>query len=55
MNAFSSEDIREGLVAVINLKIPEPQFEGQTKSKLGNNEIKGIVDSWTFACLGHIL
>ncbi len=50
-DAFSSEDIREGLVAIINLKVPEPQFEGQTKTKLGNNEIKGIVDSWTFAFL----
>ena len=50
-DAFSSEDIREGLVAIINLKIPEPQFEGQTKAKLGNNDIKGIVDSWTFAFL----
>ena len=50
-DAFSSEDIREGLVAIINLKVPEPQFEGQTKTKLGNNDIKGIVDSWTFAFL----
>jgi DNA gyrase subunit B len=50
-DAFSSEDIREGLVAVINLKVPEPQFEGQTKTKLGNNDIKGIVDSWTFTFL----
>lgn len=48
---FSSEDIREGLVAIINMKVPEPQFEGQTKSKLGNNDVKGIVDSWTFAFL----
>ncbi|OQA35763.1 MAG: DNA gyrase subunit B [Candidatus Dependentiae bacterium ADurb.Bin331] len=48
---FSSEDVREGLVCVINIKVPEPQFEGQTKTKLGNNEIKGIVDSWTFAAL----
>jgi len=48
---FSSEDVREGLVCVISLKIPEPQFEGQTKTKLGNNDIKGIVDSWTFAYL----
>lgn len=45
---FSSEDVREGLVAVINIKVPEPQFEGQTKGKLGNSEVKGIVDSWTF-------
>ncbi len=49
--AFSSEDVREGLVGVINLKVPEPQFEGQTKTKLGNNELKGVVDSWTFAYL----
>lgn len=48
---FSSEDVREGLVCVISLKIPEPQFEGQTKTKLGNSDIKGIVDSWTFAYL----
>jgi DNA gyrase subunit B len=49
--SFSSEDVREGLVAVLNLKVPEPQFEGQTKTKLGNSEIKGLVDSWTFAAL----
>jgi len=49
--AFSSEDVREGLVAVINIKVPEPQFEGQTKTKLGNSEVKGIVDSWTFSFL----
>lgn len=48
---FSSDDIREGLVAVINIKVPEPQFEGQTKTKLGNNDIKGIVDSWVFQAL----
>lgn len=48
---FSSEDVREGLVCVINLKVPEPQFEGQTKTKLGNSDIKGIVDSWTFTAL----
>lgn len=49
--AFSSEDVREGLVAVINIKVPEPQFEGQTKTKLGNSEVKGVIDSWTFAYL----
>jgi len=49
--SFSSEDSREGLVCVINLKIPEPQFEGQTKTKLGNSEIKGLVDKWTFSAL----
>ncbi|MEK6983896.1 MAG: DNA topoisomerase (ATP-hydrolyzing) subunit B [Nanoarchaeota archaeon] len=42
---LSSEDTREGLTAVISIKVPEPQFEGQTKTKLGNSEIKGIVDS----------
>ena len=42
---LSSEDVREGLTAVISIKIPEPQFEGQTKTKLGNSEIKGLVDS----------
>jgi DNA gyrase subunit B len=49
--SFSSEDVREGLVCVINIKVPEPQFEGQTKTKLGNNDIKGVVDSWSFAAL----
>ncbi len=48
---FSSDDVREGLVCVISMKVPEPQFEGQTKTKLGNSEIKGIVDSWTFSYL----
>jgi len=42
---LSGEDVREGLTAVVNIKVPEPQFEGQTKTKLGNSEIKGIVDS----------
>ncbi|NDD54139.1 hypothetical protein EBZ39_09720, partial [bacterium] len=49
--SFSSEDVREGLVCVISIKVPEPQFEGQTKSRLGNSEVKGIVDSWTYAFL----
>lgn len=49
--SFSSEDVREGLVCVISIKVPEPQFEGQTKTKLGNSEVKGLVDSWTFAKL----
>jgi DNA gyrase subunit B len=48
---LSSDDVREGLVVVISIKIPEPQFEGQTKGKLGNSEIKGIVDSWVYAFL----
>jgi DNA gyrase subunit B len=48
---LSSEDVREGLCAVLALKVPEPQFEGQTKTKLGNSEIKGIVDSMVFEAL----
>ena len=42
---LSGDDIREGLTAVISVKIEEPQFEGQTKTKLGNSEVRGIVDS----------
>ncbi len=42
---LSSDDVREGLVAVISVKMRNPQFEGQTKTKLGNSEVKGIVDS----------
>ena len=45
---LTGDDIREGLTAIISLKIPEPQFEGQTKTKLGNLEVKGIVDSMIY-------
>ena len=48
---LAGEDIREGLTAIINLKVPNPQFEGQTKTKLGNSELKGIVDSLAFESL----
>jgi len=43
--SLTGGDTREGLTAIISLKVPEPQFEGQTKTKLGNSEIKGLVDS----------
>ena len=42
---LSGDDTREGLCAVLSLKLTNPQFEGQTKTKLGNSEVKGIVDS----------
>jgi DNA gyrase subunit B len=47
----SGDDAAEGLTAVLSVKIPEPQFEGQTKTKLGNGEVKGIVDSITYEAL----
>lgn len=53
--SFMGEDVREGLTAVISLKIPEPQFEGQTKTKLGNSDIKGLVDSITYTVLSEYL
>ena len=49
------EDIREGLTAVISVKVPEPQFEGQTKTKLGNSEVRSIVDTVVSEGLGTYL
>ncbi len=46
-NSLSGEDSREGITAIISCKVPDPQFEGQTKTKLGNSEVKGIVESIT--------
>jgi len=52
---LSSDDVREGLAAVVSIKLHEPQFEGQTKAKLGNSEIKGIVDSIITSELGRFM
>jgi DNA gyrase subunit B len=49
---LTGEDIREGLAGVISVKIPEPQFEGQTKTKLGNSEVKGLVETLVNEKLG---
>jgi DNA gyrase subunit B len=53
--SVSGDDIREGLTAVVSVKIPHPQFEGQTKTKLGNTEVKGIVEAIVNDKLGAFL
>ena len=50
---LSGDDVREGLTAIISIKIEEPQFEGQTKTKLGNSEVKGFVDSIVTSALSE--
>lgn len=52
---LSGEDTREGLLAVLSVKVPEPQFEGQTKTKLGNTEVRSIVDAVVTTSLHDIL
>lgn len=53
--SVTGDDFREGLTALISVKVPEPQFEGQTKTKLGNSEVSGIVDTITGEALGIYL
>ena len=50
---LSGEDVREGMTAILSVKLPEPQFEGQTKGKLGNSETRGIVESLTTEYLNN--
>ncbi|MDD5680528.1 MAG: DNA topoisomerase (ATP-hydrolyzing) subunit B [Candidatus Omnitrophica bacterium] len=52
---LSGDDVREGITCVISTKVPNPQFEGQTKSKLGNSEVEGIVEAITNESLGAYL
>jgi DNA gyrase subunit B len=52
---FSGDDVREGLTAIISVRMTEPQFEGQTKGKLGNTNVEGIVNSIVGECLGQFL
>jgi DNA gyrase subunit B len=52
-DSIGGDDIREGLTAVISVKLPNPQFEGQTKTKLGNSEVKGLVESVVNDALGY--
>ncbi|MFL0774250.1 MAG: DNA gyrase subunit B, partial [Prochlorococcus sp.] len=52
---LAGENIREGLTAVLSVKVPEPEFEGQTKTKLGNTEVRGIVDSLVGESLSQYL
>jgi len=52
---LTGDDLREGLTAVVSVKVPEPQFEGQTKNRLGNSEIKGLVDSMVYEKLTAFL
>ncbi len=52
---IEGDDFREGLSTIISVKVPEPQFEGQTKTKLGNNEVSSVVDSTVSKALNDFL
>ena len=52
---LTGDEIREGMTAIVSVKVPEPQFEGQTKTKLGNSEVRGICDSITGASVAQFL
>ena len=54
-DSLNGDDIREGITAIVSIKIPDPQFEGQTKTKLGNSDIKGFVDSIVTVALAEFL
>jgi len=53
--SLEGDDVREGLTAVLHVKIPDPQFEGQTKTKLGNSHVKGLVESALYEALSRFL
>ncbi len=53
--AISGDDFREGMTALLSIKVPEPQFEGQTKTKLGNSEVTGIVETISSSALSNFL
>src|SRR3989344_1717473 len=50
---LTGDDVKEGLTCVISIKVPEPQFEGQTKTKLGNSNVKGLVSSVVYESLNN--
>jgi DNA gyrase subunit B len=54
-DGLEGDDVREGLTAILSVKLPEPQFEGQTKMKLGNSDVKGIVESLVYEKLSEFL
>src|SRR4029079_4574502 len=53
--AITGEDFKEGLTAIVSVKVPDPQFEGQTKTKLGNSEVEGVVAKVVNDKLGEFL